>query len=101
MTERTCIVPGCDRLIAGSGMCKYHHKRWRLYGDPLEPSHRPRYTEAEIAKCRDLMRTGPFRKDGSLAQGLATDLALHLGRSPDSVRQKICELRKQDSAQGS
>jgi hypothetical protein len=39
MTTRTCTVDGCNRPHDARGYCNTHYRRWRLYGDPLEPSH--------------------------------------------------------------
>lgn len=94
--KRVCKIVGCERPIAGHGLCKYHHQRWRRHGDPLEPIRRVRFTDAELTEIRHLMRTGPFRRDSSLAQGLATDLAFKLGRSPESMRQTMAMLRRID-----
>lgn len=30
-----CTITGCSRPHAGRGYCKFHWKRWRVYGDPL------------------------------------------------------------------
>jgi hypothetical protein len=40
---KTCSVEGCGRFIGrdgGRGYCHYHYQRWRLYGNPTEPSRR-------------------------------------------------------------
>lgn len=36
--RRSCSIEGCDRKPQGRGYCKYHWKKWRLYGDPLGSS---------------------------------------------------------------
>lgn len=33
---RICSVDGCDRKHSGLGFCWSHHRRFRLYGDPLK-----------------------------------------------------------------
>lgn len=38
LEDHRCSVDGCDRRPQGRGLCKYHWKRWRLYGDPLGKS---------------------------------------------------------------
>lgn len=35
-----CSVDGCDQRPQGRGLCKYHWKRWREYGDPQYPDQR-------------------------------------------------------------
>lgn len=55
---RLCLLEGCERPHYGLGYCSRHHRRFKLYGDPLayappkpEP---PRPTHAEVlAEMRD------------------------------------------------
>lgn len=35
MSERICTVPDCGRKHFGNGYCQGHHRRFRVYGDPL------------------------------------------------------------------
>lgn len=34
MSRSVCTVDGCQRLVAGRGLCKLHWQRWRRHGDP-------------------------------------------------------------------
>lgn len=34
LKRQTCLVPECDRLSDGRGMCGMHYQRWRRFGDP-------------------------------------------------------------------
>ncbi|MDM5199278.1 hypothetical protein QUF79_14755 [Fictibacillus enclensis] len=31
---KSCKVEGCDRPVAGRGLCHMHYKRWARHGDP-------------------------------------------------------------------
>lgn len=35
MPESTCSIDGCGRTANVRGWCYSHHRRWKVYGDPL------------------------------------------------------------------
>lgn len=35
MTERTCIIDGCDRQWRSRKLCDMHYRRWLHHGDPM------------------------------------------------------------------
>lgn len=35
MTQRTCLIEGCERPHQARGWCKIHYLRWYKHGDPL------------------------------------------------------------------
>ena len=41
--RKTCTVPNRDQNHYARGLCKKHHARWRMFGDPNANvrSHRP------------------------------------------------------------
>lgn len=43
MSDRTCLVDGCDGRVKGRGWCEKHYMRWIRRGDPLaeRPPARP------------------------------------------------------------
>jgi hypothetical protein len=57
---RQCIVPGCDRLPKGNGLCPAHYRKQRLYGDPLEDrTHRRRTKPSEDPAWLELLERWP------------------------------------------
>lgn len=52
-----CSVDGCNRPHAGRGYCKFHWKRWRLFGDPLrEPPPRKPPQPCAVVGCQDIAK---------------------------------------------
>lgn len=35
MSDRTCVIDGCDRPFLARGWCKKHYRAWQAHGDPL------------------------------------------------------------------
>lgn len=35
MTQRTCMIDGCDGSVTARGWCRKHYNRWYKHGDPL------------------------------------------------------------------
>jgi len=53
MAQGTCAIPGCTnggKLLRG--WCRSHHRRWKLYGDPLAPIRAVRTPKEILAKLR-------------------------------------------------
>lgn len=95
MSLVACKIQGCHRPPVARGLCPAHYQQWKRRGDPEAPRRargRP-WTLGETAKVRNLLDDTPGGI-GRVRMGAATELAEDLGRSPDSVRQKLMVLRK-------
>lgn len=79
MSESTCTIEDCDRVVIARGWCKGHYSRWRRHGDPLggpplrKSTHAP--GECVVPECDRKSRTlglcplhyGRWRVNGTTA----------------------------------
>jgi hypothetical protein len=77
----TCAVAGCGTPVYAKGYCDPHYYRWRVYGNPEEPSHAPDWdappTDHTTITAQDMdrifyrkMQTGPLT--ATVARNIAT-----------------------------
>ena len=96
LTDRPCTVEGCDRKVAGRGLCATHWMVWKRRGDPLAPDRRPpRWTEEEDAIL--------FRvSDGLQAvnEWIPDAMRELPGRSRLAIRSRAAKLRKRLGIEG-
>ncbi len=94
ITHLPCAVLGCNKPIAGKGLCATHWMRHKRRGDPCAPDLRPpRWTEKELRHLYAILDRTP---DG-LGHALPGEL-VHLSyilpeRSLSALRTKLHELR--------
>lgn len=45
MSDRTCVIEGCDRPFLARGWCKKHYRAWKAHGTPIviKPSAEERF----------------------------------------------------------
>lgn len=86
-----CTVDGCERKPAGNGLCKYHWKKNKLYGDPLgKSSYKPTKSTCTIAGCeRPYHSNGYCNYHGYRAEKYGTPLAQGPGKHAGRNRMEV------------
>lgn len=46
-----CSISGCGKPHLARGWCTAHYRRWRLYGDPVEPSRARQQSKCSVPSC--------------------------------------------------
>ena len=93
--QLTCRIGDCHRPRIAKELCNTHYVYAARRGDPEAPriaKGRP-WTVRELARVRKLLDETPGGI-GRVRMGAATELAEDLGRSQNSVRQKLLTIRK-------
>lgn len=68
VTDKPCIIPGCENRIGGGkrGMCKKHYTRWLRHGDPEATFHQKNDYEV----CGEITVLFIRREDGTVMEAL-------------------------------
>lgn len=67
MSTKICSVEGCKNVVgpkSARGLCNKHYQRWRQYGDPREPSHKPKskaFQRCSVEGCDRLTGRKPVK----------------------------------------
>ena len=88
---RLCKIEGCERVVKCYGWCGIHLGRWERTGDPMLLARFPFSPEEDrllLALIDDTTHGVGAAKRGTLAA-----LAIQLGRSAGSCRQRLRKLR--------
>lgn len=58
---KDCSIIGCERPAKSRSWCATHYMRWRIHGDPLEPSHKTgRKASCFSCSIEGCEEAGPF-----------------------------------------
>ena len=88
-----CTIEGCDRKKIGHGYCAYHWKRWYVWGNPTEPSHRaPDYSAEELRRLHAHLDGVPAGRRAGYKE--VENLALILGRGKSALASKLSRMRQ-------
>lgn len=98
MTERTCVIEGCDSPTVARGWCSRHYSKWRLHGDPLHITARDLSTNERFwrfvnrsADCwlwiggKDYDGYGIFKSNGRSHRAHRFAYELLVGPIPDGL----------------
>ena len=93
LTHQPCTVEGCDRLIAGRGLCSAHWMRWKRRGDPCDVlPFRTYWSERDIQRLKMILDRAPDRL-GYAECGELVHAALILEQTVGAVGSKLRDLR--------
>ena len=62
MSNRTCIIDGCERNHNAHGWCLAHNKKWQKYGDPLGEAGPREHKPCSVDNCTRIMYARSFCK---------------------------------------
>ena len=62
MSNRTCIIDGCERNHNAHGWCMAHYKKWQKYGDPLGEAGPRERNACSVDNCTRIMYARSFCK---------------------------------------